>query len=253
VPFGHGPFPVHVRYAGTEQAGPAELNAALAVLSDEERARHARFRFERDRNEFALAHSLLRNTLSELGPLGPAAWRFGADIHGKPILGNDMPEPRWAFNLSHTRDMVACIISLGVDVGIDVERFARATDWRTIAQRYFAREEFEALERLPEPERAARFIEIWTLKEACAKALGLGLSHPLRATRFDLDRRDRISFIMPGDVADAWQFAMYAPTADHLIAVAVRDEARGPRPIDVRSARDTPAIEPLRTSRTSRR
>jgi phosphopantetheinyl transferase len=76
----------------------------------------------------------------------------------------------WRFSLSHTRDMCACIVSVGVDVGVDVES-AHGHDVLRLAARFFTREEYEELRAITgAARRHERFRALWTLKEAYAKS-----------------------------------------------------------------------------------
>lgn len=213
---------VHVRYRLTDSLDHAALTAAVALLSDDERAQRERFHATRDRDEYAMAHALLRTTLSEFGDRPPGAWRFASGPHGKPALAG--ADSRLAFNLSHARGLVACVVAAGADVGVDVEPITRATDWRGIASRYFSPAELAEIDRTDPARRPVRFFEIWTLKEAFIKALGVGLAQPLSATTFSAERPDAIAFTpSPDIVAGVWQFALYAPTPEHRLAVAVSD------------------------------
>lgn len=218
------PGDVHVRYSLTDSIGERVLEAAVALLSDEERVRYARFRVDRDRHAFAVAHALLRTTLSEQGDLPPGAWRFQTGSHGKPMLAAGTSTSPWSFNLSHARGLVACVVARGAEVGLDVELATRATAWRGIASRYFSAAEVAQIDRLVDGERPTRFFELWTLKEAFAKALGVGLSQALDATTFELAEPGAIRFTLPPGVVPAtWHFALYAPTREHRLAVAVSD------------------------------
>ncbi len=215
---------VQIRYRRTACVAEDTLQAAVALLSEEEMARYHRFHFDDDRREFALAHALLRTTLSAFDDVTPREWRFENDANGKPALAPGMTGVPLCFNLSHSRGLVACAVAVDADVGVDVESVTRATDWRSIVPRYFSAAEVEHIDRLPPPEQAGRFFELWTLKEAFAKALGLGLSQPLDATSFDLADTAAIGCVLPDGVrAEVWQFALYRPAADHCLAVAVSD------------------------------
>jgi 4'-phosphopantetheinyl transferase len=214
---------VHIRYRRTACVAEDTLQAAVALLSEEEIARYLRFHFDDDRREFALAHALLRTTLSAFDDVAPRDWRFENDANGKPALAPGMTGVPLSFNLSHSGGLVACAVAVHADVGVDVESVTRATDWRSIVPRYFSAAEVAQIDRLPAPEQAGRFFELWTLKEAFAKALGVGLSQSLDATCFDL-AGDAISCSLPDGIqAEAWQFALYRPDRDHRLAVAVSD------------------------------
>src|SRR5258706_660501 len=120
------PAEVRVYYAPSASVeDSAEHARCLARLSDEERERHRRFHFERDRHSYLAAHALTRSVLGELVACAPEQLRFAAGPHGRPELCEPEPEPRLRFNLSHTHGMVACGVALEHDIGVDVEYVER--------------------------------------------------------------------------------------------------------------------------------
>jgi 4'-phosphopantetheinyl transferase len=215
-----------VTYCLTERLSDHEVQAAVTELSDEERARHDRFMFARDRRDFAVAHAMLRRALSAHGNLAPHEWTFVTGAHGKPaLMSGDGPAPL-SFNLAHTRGLVACIVGRDADVGIDVEPLDRRTDGLEVASRFFSRTEADALERCDADERQARFIETWTLKEAYVKAIGEGLSCPLASFSFAYDRPGSLRFDAEPQVpVGSWRFELFAPTDRHRLAIAIRAES----------------------------
>lgn len=218
------PGDVHIRYCLTDSLGEDALADASALLSNEERARRDAFRVDHDRREYAVAHALLRATLSEFGDRPPEAWRFESGALGKPALAPGVSTLPMAFNIAHTLGLVACAVASGADVGLDVEHVSRSNDWRGISRRYFAPSEVAQIAGAAEDEQAGRFFDFWTLKEAFIKALGVGLSRPLNETTFEVGRDGAIRFIPPPDINPAaWQFALYTPTPDHRMAIAVGD------------------------------
>lgn len=199
----------------------------MAQLSAEERAQHARFVQAHDRRDYAAAHALLRSALSFYDPRPPASWTFVAGEWGKPRLAS--PE-RLTFNLSHTRGLVACAIGHGADngpdIGIDVESVNEAIDIEAIAQHNFSPREVAQLMALPAHQRAERFIDFWTLKEAYVKATGNGITQGLNHWGFELRGDEEIVFVPPADaVNEDWTFALYAPSGSARMAVAVRANA----------------------------
>ncbi len=212
----------------------AALDAEVALLSPGERARHDRFVFPRDRRDFAAAHALLRRCLSDYGDAPPASWQFETTTAGRPYLRQDGALGRLAFNLSHTPGLVACAFALDAEIGIDVEAIDRGVDGLDVAQRYFAASETAQLEQCAAAARPARFVELWTLKEACAKALGGGLSIPLDELVFELDAAGSIQFRAPARFTpEAWQFAQFTPDPRYRLAIALRRHL--PRRIVVRT------------------
>jgi 4'-phosphopantetheinyl transferase len=110
-------------------------------------------------------------------------------------------------------------------VGIDVEYTLRTVETLALADRYFAPSEAAVLRSLPPLTRNEAFFDYWTLKEAYAKARGMGMSLPFHAFAFDLsvEQPPRISFSPElADDPDDWRFRLWSPTSHHRLAVAVR-------------------------------
>ena len=227
---------VHLSYLVTDGMDEATVAAVASGLSADERARQGRLHFWRDRRDFALAHMLLRQSLSALDDRPPDQWTFVADTHGKPLLTlDDATRTRLTFNLSHTNGLVSCAVGRVVDIGVDVEEIGRVDDESALADRFFSRREAEALAACDRTERSARFTEIWTLKEAFIKATGEGLSCPLDRFWFAFD--DEASLAFGSDVPTGrgwWRFELFAPTPQHRMAVAIRSHTTRPPGVVIR-------------------
>jgi 4'-phosphopantetheinyl transferase len=221
---------VHVWHLpADEDAPPIDHASAHEVLSPAERARHARFMFDADRNRYLVAHVALRRVLGRYAGVSPAALTFETGTHGRPEIVAPAGARRLRFNLSHTRGLIAIAVCLERDVGVDVEwRLRRGSDLLTLADRFFSPVEADAVRREPIQRRADRFFEIWTLKESYIKARGMGLALPLDKFAFDLSRdRPRIDTDPSlGDEPRAWRFRIARPTGEHTLAAAVRAGAR---------------------------
>lgn len=102
---------------------------------------------------------------------------------GKP----DLPgEPPIGFNVTHCRDLGLVAVA-AVPLGIDVERAERVLDADRLARRILADGEAAAYAVLDGAEARRRFmLRRWVRKEAVVKALGHGLTVPLRG--FDVGR-----------------------------------------------------------------
>lgn len=231
---------VHVWLVEPEAVPEPLLAAYAALLDDGERERHQRFRFERHRRQFLVSHALVRVTLSRYAPVAPEAWSFVTNEFGRPEVRADGGS-RLRFNLSHTDGLALCAVTVGSDVGADVEDSERPGENVSLADHCFAPSEAAALRALPASLQRERFFEYWTLKEAYLKARGAGLSLPLAHFAFHLTpgAPPRISFDprLP-DVPEAWQFVPLRLSARHLGALAVRR----PRelPLTVRCWRTVP-------------
>jgi 4'-phosphopantetheinyl transferase len=201
-----------------DMADPAGL---LVLLSDDEKGRLTRLRFEPDRAMYLVAHGLLRLTLSRCSGVAPEAWQFRRGSHGRPEIAH--PASRLRFSLSHTRGLAACAVVLDREVGVDVEDLSRdpATG---VAERFFSPLEADDVLNAPAGTRGIRFLEYWTLKEAYAKARGLGLSLPLN--RFSVYNTTgntwAISFEPPlNDDPARWWLRSFRIGETHQAALAI--------------------------------
>ena len=106
------------------------------ILSDAERERAQRFRFERDQLRHITSRASLRILLAKATGVAPQALRFGENDFGKPLLE---PQPsKLTFNTSHSGDLVVHAIGSRQDVGIDVEQIRDAGDLQGIANFFSA-------------------------------------------------------------------------------------------------------------------
>lgn len=144
------------------------------TLTSDERRRAERLLDRRDRGRFVARRLALRALLADVTGCRSEDVRYTVGPNGKPRM---VGGPH--FSLSHTGDTCAVAISSAGPVGVDVERvLPRSTD-RLVAQRFYYLEEARALSRLGTSQRTAAFYELWTAKEALAKAAGTGLMEPL--------------------------------------------------------------------------
>jgi 4'-phosphopantetheinyl transferase len=218
----------------------AQLPLLRTALDDLERQRAERFHFRRDHDMYIAAHALARSILSEATGVPAASLRFVNGPYGKPALAPDAGNHQMHFNISHTDGLVACAVSDGHPLGVDVESCERQTDL-DIAHRYFAPEE-SALVLSAAPDQGRRlFFRFWTLKEAFIKATGEGLSRPLESFAFTLDPI-RITFHddrhPTGEVGrpEHWQFAQCCPIPNRFLALAVRRPGIADVPLDIQAA-----------------
>ena len=217
---------VHIDLVQTaDSAALAKLESYKALLSPDEHERMARFVFDRDRRAFLLTRALVRTTLSRYAQVAPADWRFITNVHGRPeILDRPDGAPDLRFNISHTDGLIACAVTIGREVGVDVENIGRHL-LHDVAGRHFAPGEVSDLRALPEDEQQKAFFDYWTLKEAYIKARGMGLALPLDQFAFTLhDEAPPSIRFAPGfdDDAARWQFRQLWPTATHRLALAVK-------------------------------
>lgn len=219
---------VCVYYRRTHDIDADAVDAALALLSIEERARYDALAFAEDKRDYAVAHALLRVTLGACVRMPPQCLRFAAARGGKPTLLVESTMTAPSFSLSHARGLVTCAIATQGVVGVDVEPIDPMLDGCKLARRYFAADEAEALEACAQEERTSRFFELWTLKEALLKALGAGLGLPLDCVSFD-PSRDGIGVIEhPPLRPREWTCATVDLGRTHKLAVAATPGRKRP-------------------------
>lgn len=200
--------------------------AALAMLGEDERERRSRLRFAKDRNAFALAHVLLRTSLSRHADLPPAAWSFERGSHGKPALSPaQMAAYGLHFSLSHAGAVAACAVTRIGAVGVDVEPPDRDIDIPALTSIALTTDEAAALAGLDAAAARRRFLIFWTLKEAYVKARGLGLSLPMQQCAFTLDP-PRLA--EPMEDRTGWTFDTRADGRRCIVSVAVSNPQASP-------------------------
>jgi len=146
----------------------------MAMLSNIERLRAGRLRFDRDRRRYLAAHVGLRRVLADYSGIPPDQQRFAVGPYGKPVLAGF---PRLGFNLSYAGDQALIGVAHDAAIGVDAESAGEVADLEAMAATVFARSEYAAFLAVPPgAARCAAFLRGWTRKEACVKALGTGLS-----------------------------------------------------------------------------
>ena len=153
--------------------------AALLPAADRERA--ARFRRVEDRERTIVAWALVRTLLGELLGEAPAdvaierdCVRCGSGDHGKPRLADTSAGLH--FSLAHSGPHVVVALSRAGPVGVDVERFKPATDYRPMVRRTLTADEAVAF--AAAGARPLDFLRTWVRKEAVTKAVGTGIATP---------------------------------------------------------------------------
>ena len=143
------------------------------ILSGDERNRAEGFKHHPSRLSYIHSRYALRKILARHLGDRPEKIVFRYQFRGKPYLADN---PVW-FNLSHSGAMALIAVNDRIPVGVDIERERTKTDWRALAKRFFADEEYQFLCRQAEPWRF--FYRFWTCKEAYIKALGTGVAYGL--------------------------------------------------------------------------
>lgn len=143
--------------------------ALYNAVSEERRRKIDRLVQKRDKMLSIGAEILLKRALSDCG-IESFSLKYGKN--GKPFLTDNS----LFFNLSHSDNTVVCAVSER-EIGVDAEKVGEID--LEIARRFFYRDEFELLQKLPTKfEKQDMFFRLWTLKESFAKAVGNGVLMP---------------------------------------------------------------------------
>lgn len=150
------------------------LCEALDGFSAEELERAARMRLERDAGRYLAGRHALRRVLAMALGRPPRSLVIERDALGKPRLpaGTGLQ-----FSLSRSGTVCLIGVSRHLSIGVDVEAVRPIPDADGLADSQLTRNERQALADAIEPGDTA-LLTCWTRKEACLKALGVGLLVP---------------------------------------------------------------------------
>jgi len=115
------------------------------------------------------AKILLRRTLINLGHSNTILNEMEISENGKPLI----PSFSGDFNISHSENLIALIVSDKTGVGIDIEKIrpVNATGFKN----YFSNEEWQRI--IDSNEKENTLLQLWTIKEALLKARSTGFSN----------------------------------------------------------------------------
>jgi 4'-phosphopantetheinyl transferase len=216
---------VHV-WAFDLKAAPACLEQCRQALCSVERARADRFVHATGRDDFVVAHGVLRCLLGRYTGRQARDLRFSSGPNGKPALdAPDSDGSALSFNMTHSQSRALIAVSDGREVGVDLEKIKPDVKGLAIARRYFASAEREAIEGEPAPLQPGAFFRYWVAKEALLKGQGVGLRFPIDEFEVQFDEHGlsaRIRIRKPSRLSDDWTVKMLPVEAGWAGALAVR-------------------------------
>lgn len=104
----------------------------------------------------------------------PASWGFDRTIENKPYTINSICGSKLFFNVSHCEDVFAMAICSKNEVGLDIESYDFKID-DNLAQTVFTDGEMAKSQGADRLSKQNHYLRLWTIKEAYAKYLGLGI------------------------------------------------------------------------------
>ena len=217
---------VHVWYVNLSK--DTDVTRLEPLLSPEEIQRAGRFRFPEHRQRFVITRGSLRRLLGSYLGIEASEVAFTYSAEGKPSL-DVLHESDLQFNVSHSGDLAAFGFAKGRRLGVDVELMRRDIDVVDIPRRFFSCAEQRDMERLEGEKKYQAFFNCWTRKEAYVKALGSGLSLPLRDFDVSLlpNQPPQILATRPdASLAAQWSLASLDLGSQYAAAVVVEGKIR---------------------------
>jgi 4'-phosphopantetheinyl transferase len=222
---------LHFWRADLDQPGK-RVQEFYDYLTADEKMRAERFHFERDRSRFITGRGILRQLLAGYLGVEPGAIRFCYGKDGKPELQGAFSTSGIQFNLSHSEGLALYAFTLDHEVGVDVEHIREISEMGYIAEQFFSVGERDLFGALPESEKQKTFFTWWTRKEACMKAIGVGLTDS--PDRFDVAQVNKASVESSGiwgvsEQEPGWSMWDVNPADECAGAVAVKGSGWGIR------------------------
>ena len=202
---------VHVWRVGLQQSSEV-IGRCGALLTPDEQDRARRFHFDRDRRRYIVCRGALRFLLSRyLVDRSPDALRFEYSQWGKPCL---VPAGV-SFNVSHSGEWGLIAICREGELGVDIEQIKEMADMADMVESVFSLEEQHAWRAYEKASRPVAFFSGWTRKEAVVKAVGQGLSIPLKSFVVELTPQAAVPQISLPD----WHPRSFVPHRQFMGAV----------------------------------
>jgi 4'-phosphopantetheinyl transferase len=220
----------------TEGVNAADLAKLRACLSPAEQGQLQRRRLPQVQQQFILSRGCLRYLLGQYTGKSPDSLRFSYGSYGKPALDLSGEgagiAPR--FNLSHSGQRILIAVSVADCVGaigVDIEAVRPVRYLPELCQRYLTPAEAHTILALASPQADYHFLRYWTGKEACLKALGVGIADSLQRLELTLSPQTPDIDLTPIDVfapdlpQPPDQLYQWQPEPGYLAAVAVQAPA----------------------------
>ncbi|MEV8536836.1 4'-phosphopantetheinyl transferase superfamily protein [Streptomyces sp. NPDC051211] len=178
------------------------------------------------RLRFAVSRFVMKHTAATALGVPVGTLDLGYQPGGRPVLRGLTGDAD--ISLTHTDDLVVVGVSRTGPIGVDAETADRRISFDLLHEHVCTDAEAAYLAALPEPERGAKMLRLWTLKEAYTKALGHGLRRRFSAFGFACDGTGR-NVLAPGPDMDpelaaqeGWSFATHVVEDRYLVSEAHR-------------------------------
>lgn len=127
------------------------------------------------------------------------------------------------FNMTHSGDSALLAITLGSEVGIDMEKLGQKRRPLRLAKRYFTISTVNELMSVSDKEQQSALLKLWTQYEAYKKAQGVGLrgGEGLLPLRIELQENQLQSLPSDTDEPSNWLVSQLYPKNGYVAAVVV--------------------------------
>ena len=211
---------IHI-YRHSLETSSELLREYETLLSRDELQKAYRYRFEKDKIHYITGRALLRIIAAEYLDEAPGKINFSYKNKGKPFIKGSAVK----FNLAHSGGIAVYAFAKNMDIGIDTELVREMPDALKIAMRFFSEEEVKEISELSEDKIIEAFFNCWTRKEAFIKAVGEGLSFPLKDFTVTLKLGDEPklrSIKNNSDEAKEWSVFKLDSPQNYITSLAVR-------------------------------
>jgi 4'-phosphopantetheinyl transferase len=196
-----------------------------APLDDADRRRHSEIQTGRGAAAFLITRAVLRTVLGHLLDRPGTQVEIITSERGKPSLAEGA-NPPLHFNTSHSRTQALVALSRVGEIGVDVEDIGRVDE--RVVRRSLSNEEYERLAVMNSEDRTKAFFRLWTVKEACAKATGVGIGIGMRIVAATLEDSGRWGEFK-------WESIDAGPRVAAAVAVRSAEHVEGRGPVALHS------------------
>ncbi len=149
----------------------ASVRTLFEMLSPWEQDRARKFVEDRGYNQYVISRAHMRQVLARYTGIDPSQIEFTIVGDGKPALAKQ-GHRKIFFNNTHSAQLGLIAVTVGREVGIDMEHIRELPRALQVSKRFFTPEEHESLLNLSHDDMIRAFLSIWTRREAGTKARG---------------------------------------------------------------------------------
>ena len=167
---------------------------------------------------------MLRSIIGNYLKMEPALLKFGYGPYGKPVLAKLPADRTLHFNLAHSDGLLLVALSETSPVGIDIERVRPIDGVDALVDRFSSERTIIGWRTLPFNQRSRAFFKLWTRKEACLKAAGLGLAGPVEEIEVTFLPDEPVRVLKLAGILQAGASCTLknlSPAEDYIAAIAV--------------------------------